>query len=258
MKVKFPEWLYLPNVMPKKSVMCLIFAFWFAGFLIIWQNQPFELIPKPLEVINAYPSLLKMGLLYHLIMSFWLFLEALAIAVPFSLSLAYLSKLATGYPVARFVGMLRFLSLTGLPFIFTVTLGGGHTLKLAMLVFGISVFYTEGMVAELRDLQEDIDQARVLKFGEWHILYEVVILGTIDKAFNLLKQNSAMVWMMLTVVEGLSRSDGGVGVMLLNTDKHLDMASVFALQASVLMVGFIIQISLSYLQSIICKWEELK
>jgi len=42
---------------------------------------------------------------------------------------------------------------------------------------------------------------------------------------DLLRQNSAMGWMMLTMVEGLVRSDGSIGTLLLNNDKHFDMAS---------------------------------
>ncbi len=256
MKIQIPEWLYLPNILPKKPAMWAIAAFWFVNFILMWQHQPVVLIPKPAEVIDAYPALLKSGLLYNFKVSFSLFLEALAIAIPFSLSLSYLSKTALGYYPAHFVGTLRFLSMTGLPFIFQLTLGGGHTLKLAMLVFGITVFYTEGMMAVVNDIpKEKLDHARTLKMGEWHILYEVIILGTIDKAFDLLKQNSAMVWMMLTMVEGLSRAEGGVGIMLLNIERQFGMVSIFALQFSVLFAGIIIQLSFGFLQNIICRWR---
>lgn len=256
MKLQIPEWLYLPNTKPKNGVMWAIIAVEFILGIAVWQNQPFELIPKPLEVFAAYPALLKQGLIYHLMVSFMMFLEALGIATVFSLSFAYLSRFAVGYPIASFVGLLRFLGMTGLTYLFQITLGGGHTLKLSMLVFGITVFYTVGMVAEVRNVpEENLDHARTLKMGEWHVLYEVVILGTIDRALELLLQNAAMGWMMLTMVEGLVRSEGGIGTLLLNNDKRFDMAAVFAIQLAILAVGIALQFTLSFLKRMICRWE---
>ena len=52
---------------------------------------------------------------------------------------------------------------------------------------------------------------RALGAGELRTLWEVVILGTLDKAFEVLRQNFAMGWTMITMVEGISRSEGGVG-----------------------------------------------
>ncbi len=256
MKKTIPEWLYLPNIKPNNQIMWAIIAVEFVLGILLWQNQSSELLPKPLEVIDAFPKLLKQDLIYHLMVSFMLFLEALGIATLFSLFFAYFSRFAVGYPIATGVGLLRFLGMTGLTYLFQVTLGGGYILKLSMLVFGITVFYTVGMVSVVHDIpEEEFDHARTLKMGEWHVLYEVVILGTLDKAIDLLRQNSAMGWMMLTMVEGLVRSDGGIGTLLLNNDKHFDMASVYAIQLCILATGILIQFIIDLLQRAICRWE---
>jgi len=39
----------------------------------------------------------------------------------------------------------------------------------------------------------------------------VIVLGRADAAFDAMRQNAAMGWMMLTMVEGISRSEGGIG-----------------------------------------------
>ena len=64
--------------------------------------------------------------------------------------------------------------------------------------------------------------------SEWRAVWEVVVLGTADKAFDVLRQNAAIGWMMLTMVEGIARAEGGVGAMLLNQSKHFHLAEVFA------------------------------
>ncbi len=73
--------------------------------------------------------------------------------------------------------------------------------------------------------------------GEWRVVYEVVVIGQADKAFEVLRQNAAMGWMMLTMVEGISRSEGGVGAMLLNQNKHFHLSAVFAIQLTILLLG---------------------
>jgi ABC-type nitrate/sulfonate/bicarbonate transport system ATPase subunit len=49
--------------------------------------------------------------------------------------------------------------------------------------------------------------------------------------------NAAMAWMMLTMVEGLSRSEGGVGVLLLSLQRAGNYPAIFALQVLLLLVG---------------------
>jgi NitT/TauT family transport system permease protein len=64
-----------------------------------------------------------------------------------------------------------------------------------------------------------------------------VVLGQIDKAFDVLRQNAAIGWMMLTMIEGMTRGDGGVGAMLLNANKHFYLNAVMAIQITILLMG---------------------
>src|SRR5258706_162560 len=78
---------------------------------------------------------------------------------------------------------------------------------------------------------------RTLGMTEWRAVWEVVVLGTADRALEALRQSAAMGWMMLTMVEGIVRSEGGIGAMMLNENKHLQLDAVFALIVVVLLVG---------------------
>ena len=40
--------------------------------------------------------------------------------------------------------------------------------------------------------------------------YELFLRGTLDKAFDVTRQNIAMGWTMITMVEGISRAEGGL------------------------------------------------
>jgi NitT/TauT family transport system permease protein len=63
--------------------------------------------------------------------------------------------------------------------------------------------------------------------------------------------------MMLTVVEGLSRSEGGIGTVLLNQNKHFHLESVFAIQLTILTVGLVQDGLIGLLKSKLCPYAEL-
>ena len=47
---------------------------------------------------------------------------------------------------------------------------------------------------------------------------------------------------MITMVEGIARSDGGVGALLLAENKHFRLAEVYAVLVVVLLVGLLIDV----------------
>jgi NitT/TauT family transport system permease protein len=141
-------------------------------------------------------------------------------------------------PVAMAISKGRFLGMVGLTFFFTIIFSSGHRLKVSLLVFGVTVFFVTGMIDVVAQIpKEKFDLARTLRMGEWRVVWEVIVLGKSDAAFDAMRQNAAMGWMMLTMVEGISRSEGGIGALLLNQNKHFRLEAVFAIQISILVLG---------------------
>jgi NitT/TauT family transport system permease protein len=93
--------------------------------------------------------------------------------------------------------------------------------------------------------------------NEWHVVWEVVILGTADRAIEVLRQNAAIGWMMLTMVEGISRAEGGIGAMLLNQNKHFHLAEVFAIQIVILVVGMAQDYAIGLVRNLFCPYATL-
>lgn len=232
---------FMPNRVISRTTLRIVILFQVAVALLIWINSPFPVLPQPDEVGRAFHSLwFTQGLGRELWTSFTLNLQALALTVLISLLLSYLTVMPFFRPLAAAVSKGRFLGLIGLTFVFTLMVGGGRPLKLGLLVFGMTVFFVTSMAAEVLAIpREKFDHARTLRMNEWHVVWEVVILGTADKAVEVLRQNAAIGWMMLTMVEGISRAEGGVGAMLLNQNKHFRLAEVFAIQITILLVGLL-------------------
>jgi NitT/TauT family transport system permease protein len=120
-----------------------------------------------------------------------------------------------------------------------------------LLVFCMVVFFVTSMVSVIASIpQNEYHHARTLGMSEWKILWEVIILGKLDQAFEILRQNFAIAWMMLTMVEGISRSEGGIGALLLNQNKHFQLDAVFAIQITIFGIG----IGLDYLFALLKTW----
>jgi NitT/TauT family transport system permease protein len=250
--------LLAPNrVISKKTIRWLV-GFQLLLLISIWVFSPSVFLPKPKEVYQALGELWFQGLGSELITSFYLNLEAIGISAVLSLVMAYLTVIPFFRPIVTLISKLRFLSMVGLTFFFTLMATTGHELKLFLLVFSVSVFFVTGMAEVVASIpKESFDLARTLRMGEWRVVYEVIVLGQVDKAFEVLRQNAAMGWMMLTMVEGISRSEGGVGAMLLNQNKHFHLSAVFAIQLTILMLGLAQDYAIGLLRQIICPYADL-
>jgi NitT/TauT family transport system permease protein len=136
--------------------------------------------------------------------------------------------------------------------------GGGHSLKVSLLAFGISTFLTFDMIKVVAAVpHEQFDHARTLGMGQWRIVYEVVVLGTLDEALDSIRMNAAMGWMMLTMVEGIARSEGGIGVLLLNENRHLNLSAVFAIQTLSWIVGLTQDYAFGWFKNFVCPYAAL-
>ncbi len=227
--------------------------------LALWSISPYKVLPQPGEVLTALGNLwMHFGLGQELAASFLLNLKALLWASLLSLGLAYLTVLPVFRPIVAAISKGRFLSLVGFSFIFTLTLRDGRAVQLALLTYAITVFYLTGMASVIAAIpKSEFDHARTLRMSEWRVVWEIVILGTADKAFEVLRQNAAMGWMMLSLVEGIVRSGGGIGNMLINEQKYLRMQEVFAIQLVFLLVGLLQDYGINFLRFLVCPYAHL-
>ncbi|RYX81287.1 nitrate ABC transporter permease [bacterium] len=251
--------LFLPNRRVALPLLVAVGLFEAALFVGLWMLSPYEVLPTPLEVLLALQRLwMTQGLGQELATSFGLNLQALLWSSVISLGLAYLTVLPVFRPLVAAISKGRFLSLAGFTFIFTLMVGGGRPLQVTLLTFAITVFYVTSMASVIAAIpRSEFEHARTLHMSEGRIVWEVVILGTADKAFEVLRQNAAMGWMMLSLIEGIVRSGGGIGAMLLAESKHFALAEVFAIQLVILIVGMVQDYGIEWLRRLLCPYSVL-
>lgn len=110
-----------------------------------------------------------------------------------------------------------------------------------VLVIFMSLYFITSLLAVLKDIpEEEIDHARSLKCSRWEVLWEVVIKGRLDYALDVLRQNLAIIWMMLVTVESILVAAGGLGVLIKNSDKFANHGRIVALQMVILLIGLLL------------------
>lgn len=207
--------------------------------LLLWHTASNGLIPTPGKVALAFVELLSTRLLLdNLLVSLLLTVKAMLYSILITLALAYLSVIPFFKSIAQFVVKCRYLTLTGLIFIFTLLTKDGSQLKLSLLIFGIVPFFVTSFLAViLRIDKQEYELCKTLGYNSWQTLYEVIVIGKADQVFEILRQNFAISWLMITLVEGLNMSEGGIGALLIKYNKYNDLTHVLALQLVIFLIG---------------------
>ncbi|RYZ23565.1 MAG: nitrate ABC transporter permease [Chitinophagaceae bacterium] len=231
--------LFTPFATVRPATVALLLSGQLAFALLLWWNFAGGIIPGPGKVGGAFVELLGSALLWEQVLtSLVLTLKALAIAIVITLALGYASLLPFFQGFARFLVKCRYLTLTGLIFIFTLLTRDGSQLKLSLLIFGMVPFFVTSFLSVLaaRNPQE-YELCRTLGYSNTQALVETVVVGKAEAALEILRQNFAMAWLMITLVEGLSMSEGGIGTLLIKYNKYNDLPHVLAIQCVLFATG---------------------
>lgn len=251
--------LVLPFTPISVTRLQIVFAVQAILAVMLWSLSTSKSLPTPLEVFRAWIDLFqKHDLMFELWSSIKTSLVSLLISTVAAVVVAALSTAPIFQPLARFSSSLRFLGFAGLTFVFMLMSSDSYWLKISLLSFGMFVFLVTGLLAEIRALPlEQVDHCRTLGMKHWRITAEMVLLGKADVTLDLVRQNAAVGWTLLTLVEGITRSEGGIGAMLLNQNRYFLLSGVFAIQITILLYGLFQDVLLGLLKDAMCPHARL-
>lgn len=223
---------------------------------LLWLSLPSRIIPTPWAVFAALPGLFtREGFGQELWTSIALNLQAGALMVCISLLVGYATTIAAFRPVATAFAAGRFNSFVGLPLILTLLIGDQHIIKIVMLAIGGAVFSVQPIQDIVKSIpRERYDDARTLRMGEWRIVWEVVILGTFDQVIDVLRTCMAMGFVMLPLVEGTFRAEGGIGVFMLDQGKYMHLENVYCAAMVVSAVGLLLDRGVFVIKRWVCPY----
>jgi len=222
-----------------------------AAALVLWEVFGENgLIPGPVRIMKAVLRIITSAeFVDNFFSSLGLMLSGMGLSIAMALLVSYLSLVPVFTPLARFVMKCRYLTLTGLVFLFTLLTHDGHQLKLTLLVFGIVPFFVTSLLSMIAAIpDQEYDLCKTLRMGSWQTLFEVVIRGRLDQVLDVIRQNFAIAWMMITMVEGISMSEGGLGTLLIKSNKYIDLSTVFAILVIIFGIGVLFDLLLKHLR----------
>lgn len=245
-----------PNELISRQDRWVILAALYAVWLLVWWAFRPAIFPSPVDIVQALPSLWNdEGLGQELTSSLLVNWQAVALSVVISLPVGYLSRMPAMAPVSDGIAKMRFVSpaVFFLPLLFLAS--SGHELKVLMLALGEIFFLVTTVNGIARAVPQDrLDDCRTLRMNEWQVTWYAVVRGTVDQVFDAVRDNAAMGWSMLMMVEGYVRSEGGVGVLILNQQRHMNLAAADAVIFVILGVGWLQDYGFQWVKRLFCPW----
>jgi NitT/TauT family transport system permease protein len=248
--MKLIKKLFRPFHETSNSKMGVIKATWLLLILSAWTIMgsigDTHLFPTPMQVINGFGKIWSDGLINHLSSSLILCGTAVLYSSIISVIIAYASTLLMFKDMSKFVSVLRYLPLTGITFYISIFVNDARTIQIWVLVMFMSTFLVTGLSQMIKDIpEEEFQHARTLGCNRWEMLWEVVIKGRLDYVFELIRQNLAIVWMMLVSIESILIAAGGLGVIIKNHDRMGENGAVIAAQIVIILVGIFLDFFLT-------------
>ena len=243
--IKSIKHLVQPLHILESKLLSLVIGAWVIVIIGLWQLTANGLIPTPLIVLNSLGRILTGKEFYdNLFASLALSFKGMGISLVIAVVVSYLSLIPLFRPLTNFVIKCRYLTITGLIFLFTLLTQDGGQLKISLLIFGIVPFFVTSLMSIIDNINpQEYELCKTLRMNNWQSVLEVVIIGRIDQVIEVIRQNFAIAWGMITLVEGLSMSQGGIGTMIIKSNKYLDLGAVFA----ELLIIFAIGLAFDYL-----------
>ena len=236
-----------------------MFIGWVLFIIICWFISSMgdtNLFPTPIQVLHGFSDLWKGGLVVHLFSSLSLCATAVFYSVIISMIVSYISTIPIGKTWGTFISKLRFLPLTGISFYITIFIDDARQIQIWVLVMFMSTYLITSLMQMINDIpEEEINHARTLGCNRWEILWEVVIKGRFDYVIELVRQNLAIVWMMLVSIESILIASGGLGVLIKNGDRLGTNGRVIAVQILIIIVGIFLDFTLVKIRKLIFRYS---
>jgi len=227
---------------PTSSANTVIYFVWALILIVPWiissNVGTTHLFPTISQVGTGFIELFNLGLVTHIGSSLALCGKAIFFSIIISLIAVYISPVAAFNPISKILSKFRFLPLTGITFYISLVISQAREMQVWVLVIFMSTYLITSLLGVLADIkEEEFNHAMALGCTKFESLWQVIIVGRLDYVFDVIRQNLAIVWMMLVTVESILAATGGIGFLIKNSDKFSNQGQLVALQIIILFIG---------------------
>jgi ABC-type nitrate/sulfonate/bicarbonate transport system permease component len=213
-----------------RSYLMLI---WIALAIGFWFINPIKSLPTPPEVLDAFRKAWTepgaSGLVYNTYITLKLNVVGLLYSSIISLIVAYLSVIPVFQPFNKMVQWLRYIPIVGFNLVFLTLFAIGWPMKVAMLTTGMSFFLVTSMTGVIASIPRmKYELAKVLGYSDWEVFYSVIVRPTMPQMIDMIAQNAAIGWVMITAIETYNRTEGGIGAQIYAYSSTNNLPAVYA------------------------------
>jgi NitT/TauT family transport system permease protein len=210
-----------------------LIVIWIGLALLFWFLNPIKALPTPPEVIEAFGRMWRaqgsQGLIYNVYVTLKLNLVGLGYAAIISLVVAYLSVLPIFQPFNKMIQWLRYIPIVGFNLVFLTLFTIGWPMKVAMLTTGMSFFLVTSMTGVIASIPRmKYELGKVLGYNDRQVFYSVIMRPTLPAMIDMIAQNAAIGWVMITAIETYNRTEGGIGSQIYAYSSTNQLAEVYA------------------------------
>ncbi len=235
--------LFTPFQQLSSDIYMMLFGMWLLLFIGAWCMAP-VLIPPPWEMLSKLKDYLIDPEFYpDVIASLMVTISGMLLSITVACVIAFLTTMPFFKPLGPITSTLRFLSLAGFIFTFTLLLHDAYKVKLGLLMLGIIPFFVLTLTTAIQEIdQQEFDFWATLGFTPFQQLWNIVIVGKSEVVVKTIKFNFAIAWIMIGTVETYSMADGGIGTLMFKANGKTQIDKVFALQFVVLTIGALLDL----------------
>ncbi|WP_346293854.1 ABC transporter permease [Sphaerothrix gracilis] len=242
-----------------------------AGLLVLSVALPFGLwwglsssglvnpkfLPSPVMVVQALVELWVQGyLLGDILASFGRVLAGFVLAglvsIPLGISMgAFASIRALFEPI---IGIVRYMPAPAFIPLLIIYLGLGEEPKIALIFIGTVFFNTLMIMDAVKFVPKDLIETTYTLGGQRRqILFQVITPYVLPNIIDTFRINMASSWNLVVVAE-LVAAEVGLGKRILIAQKFFRTDEIFACLIVLGLIGFLMDLSLRWLQKLTCKW----
>lgn len=219
-----------------------------------------QTIPSPGSVFLSFFELYsKDNLMSNIVYSIKLNVAGYVKAILFSIPVGFLIALIplTKSMFSKYIDALRYVPLTGLVGVFIAWYGISSGMKINFLAFGIIVYLLPMVVQRIFETEKiHLDTIYTLGANSWQTLTKVYWPSTISKLSSDIRIITSISWTYIIVAE-MVNNEGGVGAMIYTSAKQSRLDKIFAIIVIIIVIGFIQDILLKWLDKKIFKFKHV-
>lgn len=235
--------------------------------ILIWQEASVNgllsaiILPPPTKIFAAFKRMLEDGsLVRHVGMSFKRVMIGYALGAGSGIIMGFL--LGIFKPLERLTsflfGLIRPIPPLAMLPVLILWLGIGENSKIA--VIALVAFWPTFLNSQEGIAQTDtklLELSTVLKKNRWQKVYSIVLPSTIPYVFAGLRLSISRAWGGVVVAEMLAAS-AGVGFLIQYSRELSKPDMMLAGVITIAVIGYLIDIILSFIQKRICFWHMVK